>query len=76
MAVVTTLKVMCTMEICMRILSGAAILIQLIKGVKRLMQINRVAPMMLNSRCTVAVRFAVRLVPIQESTAVTQVPMF
>ena len=40
------------------------------------MQMNRAAPMTLNSRCTVAVRFAVRLVPMQESTAVTQVPMF
>ena len=33
-------------------------------------------PMMLNARCTTAARRALRLVPMEESMAVTQVPMF
>ena len=37
---------------------------------------HTIVPMTLNDRCTTAARFAFRLVPTEEMSAVTQVPMF
>ena len=76
MDVVTILKIICTIEICIITLFGEMLLIRLVNGVNRVMQVKRVAPMTLNNRCTVAVRFAVFVVPALAMIAVTQVPMF
>ena len=76
MEVVTILKIMCTIEICIITLSGERLLMRLVNGVSRVIKVKRVAPITLNNRCTVAVRFAVFVVPALAMIAVTQVPMF
>ena len=71
----TTLKRMCTIEICIIVLS-VIFSIHEVKGRKYETTTNMTVPIILNSACITAVRLELVFVPIEEISEVTQVPIF
>ena len=72
-----TLKNVWNIAICVPGLFGnhASNVFAFISGQHTMMMKKMIEPMTLKSRCITAARFALMLVPMDESSAVTQVPM-
>ena len=75
-SVVTTLNRVCMLAIWAAGLVGVRDCMNVVRGVNIQIKVKRMVPKTLNIRWIMVVRLALRLVPIEASTAVIQVPMF